>query len=359
MSMQDPPAPAALDGGPLTLAEIARLVGGKGKGPEDLLLKGIASLEEAGPEDVAFFSGSVRTRERVRGAPDPGLLKTRAGLLLLPEGMDAGDRPCVHVEKPGLAAVLVARHFHPGLPRRPAGIDPGASVHPTAHLGRGVFVGPGCEIRAGARIGDGCQLAGRVFLGENAEIGPDCHLFPGVVIHHEVRIGRGCVIQANTVIGSEGFGYIWDGSRHLKMPQMGTVEIGDGVEIGACVCIDRGTFGATTIGEGCIIDNLVQIGHNCEIGRWVVLCGQVGLSGSTRVEDGAQLGGQAGSAGHITVGKGAQVSAQAGMSRDVPAGSMVMGSPAWDYSIQVRAFAIMRRMALQELKKHGKGKGKA
>jgi UDP-3-O-[3-hydroxymyristoyl] glucosamine N-acyltransferase len=218
-------------------------------------------------------------------------------------------------------------------------------VEDGASLGDSVSIGPGCVVRAGAKLGDRTVLTANVYVGEDAQIGDDCYFHPGVVIYHGVRIGNGCAIHANSVLGSDGFGYVWDGSQHAKVPQVGTVEVGDQVEIGANTCVDRAAYRATTIGSGTIIDNLVQIGHNCEIGRCVVLCGGVGLGGSTKIGDGSIWGGAAMSAGHVEVGAGATVIGASTVVSDIPAGETVAGKPAWNYRLELRRVSETQKLA--------------
>jgi UDP-3-O-[3-hydroxymyristoyl] glucosamine N-acyltransferase len=181
---------------------------------------------------------------------------------------------------------------------------------------------------------------------EDAGIGPGCVLFPGVVVYHHCELGSGVIVNANTVIGADGFGYrpAPDGSGLVKIPQIGTVKIGNDVEIGAGACIDRGKFSATVIGDGTKIDNLCHIAHNCRIGKGCVLAAQVGLSGSVVVGDGVAIGGQVGVADHFTVGDGAQLAAQAGVISDVPAGATWFGTPAHDLRATLREAVALRRL---------------
>ncbi|TAH39321.1 MAG: UDP-3-O-(3-hydroxymyristoyl)glucosamine N-acyltransferase [Planctomycetota bacterium] len=336
-------------GAPLSAEEVAALVGGRAEGGAGLQIRGVNDLAHAGPHEAAFVAAGrdLQGRDLGRGAAG-GVRATRAGLLLAADGVDTLGRACVRVAQPALAAARLAQHFHPGPPRYAPGVHPAAVVEPGAALGSGVSVGPQCVVRAGARLGDGVVLSAGVCVGERCEIGAGSYLHPGVVLYPGVRIGRGCTIHANSVIGSDGFGYIWDGSRHYKVPQLGTVEIGDECEIGAGVCIDRGTFAPTRLGRGCVVDNQVQIGHNCELGDFVVLCGHVGLAGSTRIGDGSVFGAGAASAGHVTIGKGVRIGAWSAVAEDIPDGAVVAGAPAWDLREELRARALWRQMVKRE-----------
>jgi UDP-3-O-[3-hydroxymyristoyl] glucosamine N-acyltransferase len=340
---------------PLTAAEIAALVDGVLAGDPGRRLVAVRDLCDAGPEDVAFFTVKPGLGGRGPGAAERAIFAaSRAGLLLVEPGTDVSARACVRVAQPTLAATILARHFH-GLsprgeipaepPRGPTRIHPSASVDETAALGAACQIGSGCVVRAGARLGAGVVLAERVSVGEGSEVGERSALGPGAVLYERVKIGRRCTIHANVVIGRPGFGYAWDGKRHLHMPQVGGVVIGDEVEIGAGSCVDGGTFRPTLLGDGCIVDNQVQIGHNCRIGRGVVLCGQVGIAGGAELGDGVIVGGQAGINGHVQIGSGAIVGGTAVVGGDIAAGALVQGSPAVELRLHQRMQATLRMMA--------------
>jgi UDP-3-O-[3-hydroxymyristoyl] glucosamine N-acyltransferase len=199
-------------------------------------------------------------------------------------------------------------------------------------------------VESGARIGRGAVLMPGVFVGACAELGEETFLYPGVVIREGCRLGRRVVVHANSVIGADGFGYVRDAHRHLKVPQVGTVEIGDDVEIGANVTIDRATTGVTRIGEGVKIDNLVQIAHNVTIGDHTIVCAQVGISGSTEIGRDVTLAGQAGVTGHIKIGDRVMVGGQAGVTKSVPADARVSGYPAAEHEQALRLQAHTRRL---------------
>lgn len=340
---------------PLTASEIAALVGGRLEGAPERLFSRVQDLRDAGPEDVAFFTEHPGLGGRGPGAEQRAeFAASRAGLLLLATGTDAGGRSCVRVKSPGLAATILARHFcglpprnEPPItpPRGPVRIHPQAVVEEGVRLGAACIVGPGCVVRADAVIGAGAVLSERVSVGKGAVVGERAYLGPGVVIYPGVRLGNRCVLHANVVIGAPGFGYSWDGKRHLPMPQSGGVHIGDEVEIGAGTCVDAGTFRPTTIGDGSMLDNLVQVGHNVQIGRAAILCGQVGVSGGARIGDGAILGGQAGITGHVTIGAGAVVGGTATVSNDIEPGKIVQGTPAVEIGLHHRMQATLRRLA--------------
>jgi UDP-3-O-[3-hydroxymyristoyl] glucosamine N-acyltransferase len=217
-------------------------------------------------------------------------------------------------------------------------VDPGARIDPTAH------VGPLCVVEAGAQIGAGAVLQASVFVGRDAQVGEGCLVMPGCIIATACSLGRRVRLQPGVVVGSDGFGYEFVAGRHVKVPQIGTVVIGDDVEIGANSTLDRARFSRTVVGEGTKIDNLVQIAHNVVIGRHCIVCAQAGISGSTTLEDYVILGGQAGLGGHITLGKGSKVGGGAGLAASIPAGSYVNGTPAIPYMLERRIAILQQRL---------------
>jgi UDP-3-O-[3-hydroxymyristoyl] glucosamine N-acyltransferase len=303
-----------------TLGEVARAVGGSVLGDPGLRLSGVRGLEEAGSDDLSFV---VDERRAVAAR------SSRAGALLAPSPEVAGGRPCVIVASPLQALSVWLETYRP--PERPKpGIRPGARVHRTARLGRGVSVASGATVGARARIGARSAVGPGAFVGADVEIGEDCVLAANAVVYDGCRIGARCVIHAGAVIGCDGFGYVWDGTRHRKVPQVGIVRLEDDVEVGANATIDRATLGETVVGRGTKIDNLVQIGHNVVIGEHSLLCGQAGVAGSTRIGRRVTLAGQAGVADHAWIGDGAIATAQSGIvtGARVEAGAVVSGMPA-------------------------------
>jgi UDP-3-O-[3-hydroxymyristoyl] glucosamine N-acyltransferase len=330
----------------MTAAEVATQIGGTLEGSTDTVFRRVASLLHAGADEVAWFGVAPDAGGR---APSPKLLEAlrdcAAGLLLLDADADAGGRPCVRVERPALAAALLARAFEGPLRSYTAGVHPLAVVEDGAEVDASASIGPGCVVRAGARIGAGAVLTANVLVGEDSVIGDACRLEAGVVIYEGVSLGPACTVHAASVLGSPGFGYVWDGGRHVPVPQTGGVRVGAGVEIGAGSTVDAGTFDPTEIGDGCILDNQVVIGHNCRLGRAVVVCAQVGLAGSTEVGDGAILGGRAGSVGQLTIGAGAILAGNSVAGGDIEPGAKVAGYPATDHRDYLRGKAVLRRLA--------------
>lgn len=306
-------------------------------------ITGIAALEEAQRGDVSFL-GNPRYRDRVPNCA--------ASLILLPldyEGAPRDGQAYLRVKDPSTAlAYLCQRIEQAGRPRPAPGIHPSAVIAAGAAVHAEASIGPLCWVGAGARIGKGTILHSHVSVGAHAQIGEDCHLKPRVTIGDYCRLGDRVAVDAGSVIGSDGFGYRQEGEapnlRHIKIPQIGMVVLEDDVDVGANSTIDRARFGETRIGLGSKIDNLVHIAHNCRIGRHCVIIAQVGISGSTTLEDYVVMWGQAGTVGHITLGMGSFIGAQAGVSKSVAPGAKVSGTPAFDLTQRRRMEALERKL---------------
>jgi len=310
---------------PKTVAEIAALLGGAAVGDDKAVITGVAEVSSATASDVASFH-NMKYVEQAKAS--------LAGCLLVPEA--AKDAPCAAKAKVVVADPQASFAVLLGLidgARRSAaakgGVSPKASIHPDAKLGAGVSVGDFSVIERGAVIGDGTTISAQCYVGEDVKVGKNCLLHPRVVVRHECELGDAVTLHPGVVIGGDGFGFTTDRKtgRHTKIPQIGNVVVGSGVEIGANATIDRATLGSTVIEPGAQIDNLVQVAHNVRIGAGAVLVSQVGVAGSTVVGRGAVLAGQAGIAGHLTIGDGAVITAQTGVMADVPAKAVLFGSP--------------------------------
>ncbi|HXS99176.1 MAG TPA: UDP-3-O-(3-hydroxymyristoyl)glucosamine N-acyltransferase [Elusimicrobiota bacterium] len=309
---------------PKTVAEIAALLGGVAAGDAAAVITAVAEVASAGPSDVASF----HNMKYVAAAQ-----ASRAGCLLVPPaaaGAACAAKAKIVVADPQASfAVLLGLVDGARRAGAAAGVSPKASVHPEAKLGAGVSVGDFSVIERGAVIGAGTVVSAQCFIGEEAKVGEHCLLHPRVVVRHECELGDRVTLHPGVVIGGDGFGFTTDPKtgRHTKIPQIGNVIVGSGVEIGANTTIDRATLGSTVIEPGAQIDNLVQVAHNVRIGAGAVLVSQVGVAGSTVVGRGAVLAGQAGIAGHLTIGDGAVITAQTGVMADVPAKTVLFGSP--------------------------------
>ncbi|MBS0633615.1 MAG: UDP-3-O-(3-hydroxymyristoyl)glucosamine N-acyltransferase [Verrucomicrobia bacterium] len=302
-------------------------------------VRGLASLTSAAPGDLSFL-GNAKYRSEVAG--------TRASVVLLPsdyEGVPQADQLFLFVDNPSVAlAQLCARIEQSLWPRPVPGIHPSASIAPGAQVAATATVGPLCVVEAGAVVGERTHLQAQVFVGHSAVIGEDCWLMPGTILAAECVLKNRVRLQPGAVIGSDGFGYEFTAGRHEKIPQVGNVVVEDDVEIGANSTVDRARFSRTVIGQGTKIDNLVQVAHNVVIGRHCIICAQVGLSGSTTLEDYVVLGGQAATAGHLTVGKGVKAGGRAGIISDIAPGAFVNGNPAMPYMLERRIAVLQQRL---------------
>ena len=306
----------------ITLEQLAALTQGVIlRGDPQALLTGIAALREASAGDLSFY-GNERYLNDLR--------RTRAGAVLVPEGTGADSTAVALVAcaNPSAAFAEVVKRFRtPPREFRP-GIHPAAVVHPSARVDAAkVCIGPCAVIEAGVEIGDGTEIGPGCVVGENAKIGRDCLLFPRVTVYHHCVLGDRVRLHSGAVIGSDGFGYEFIAGRHEKIDQVGIVQIDSEVEIGANTTVDRARFGRTWIGEGCKIDNQVQIAHNVVLGRHVIVVAQAGIAGSTRVGDYTVIAAQAGIAGHLEVGPQITIAGRGGVTRDVTEKGVYAGYP--------------------------------
>jgi UDP-3-O-[3-hydroxymyristoyl] glucosamine N-acyltransferase len=322
---------------PRTLAELADLCEAELVGDGTLAIRGPAALAEAGPDEISFLANP-----RYRGE----LEHTRAAAVLVDRALEVGrgDLALLRCDDPNTAFTRVVRAFVPERPRPPAGVHASAVVDPSARLAPDVHVGAGVVIGPRARLGVGAVVHPACVIGEDVELGEGSVLHPGVVLYEGVRVGARCTIHAGSVIGSEGFGFEPTPAGWVKIPQCGTVVIGDDVDIGANVTIDRARFGATRIGRGVKIDNLVHLAHNVVVGDGALLVAQVGVAGSATIGRGAILAGQVGINGHVRIGDGARIGAQSGILKDVSRGAEYFGSPAQPRHETWRQIAALQRL---------------
>jgi UDP-3-O-[3-hydroxymyristoyl] glucosamine N-acyltransferase len=322
----------------LTADAIAQLVGGELRGDGAVQISAVAPLDRAGDADLTFLAAARYA---------PLFSTTRAGAALIsPELADqpGGVRARIVVAKPHDAMLRVLPALYVA-PSRSGGVHATAVIGRGATLGRDVSLGAYVVLGRDVVLGDRVTLDAGTVVGDEVRIGDDSHLFSNVSVYPRARIGRRAMIHAGVRIGSDGFGYVFQEGAHEKIPHVGRCVISDDVEIGANTTIDRGSIDDTVIGPGTKIDNLVHVGHNVRIGALCLIMAQVGIAGSTHVEDGAILAGQAGLAGHLTVGKGARLGAQAGVFGDIPAGETWSGYPARPHKEALRAQAALFRLA--------------
>lgn len=320
---------------PWTLARLAALIGGVASGDEATQVTGVSDLAGATADDVSYCVSKAYYADAA---------KSQAGILIVPKDAPDMGRAVVRVANPYFAFSKVLKEFAPAGPRRDPAISPLASVAASAQLGEGVVLGPFVVVDEGAVVGARTVLEAGVHIGHGAKVGADCLLHPHVAVLERCVLGDRVVVQANSVIGSDGFGYAPDGGRHHKIPQIGIVVLEDDVELGANSTIDRATMGRTLIGRGTKIDNLVQIGHNCEIGPDCVIVAQVGISGSTKIGAGVRMAGQTGTVGHVSIGDQSTIAARGVVTKDLPPKSFVSGFPARPHTEEKRIQVAMARL---------------
>ena len=306
-------------------------------GAEGLEVAGVNTLDDAGPDELAFLSDSKYL---------PRLAQTKAGAVLVTSELadETAGVPQVRVPNAAAAADAVLAMMAPPVSRPAAGIDSSARVAPSATLGRDVAIGPYAVVGERCVLGHNTVVHAGVVLHDDVTLGDGCELFSNVVVRERCTIGCRVTIHANSVVGTDGFGYRFDGRQHRKIPHVGTVVIEDDVEIGSCTTIDRGKFAETRIGSGTKIDNLVQIAHNVRIGRLCILCANVGIAGSTIVGDGVIMAGGSGLKDHIKVGDRVTVGAYSGATNDVPAGTTLVGVPGIPQRQFLREQAALRKL---------------
>ncbi len=316
----------------LTAQDLAgRLSGVLEHCPPDRPISEVKPLEEASGGSVSFLANpkySAKAQESL------------AGLILADATVDLGDRPVLRVPHPYWAFAQAIGWLHP----EPLPEWSDAPVHASAWIGEACRVAPGSTVGARTVLGKGCVLHPGVHIAEDCVLGEGCELFPGAVLYRRTKVGNRVTVHANSVVGSDGYGYVLVEGRHAKIPQVGWVEVGDDVEIGACVCIDRGVLGPTRIGAGTKIDNQVQVAHNVQVGKHCLLVAQTGISGSTKLGDYVTLAGKVGVVGHIEIGSRSVVGGNSVVAKSLPEGSFVTGFPARPHREWAEAQAALNRL---------------
>ncbi len=322
-----------------TVQELAALVRGRLVGDGTVPIRAARPVGEAGPGDITFIEND-RYAKMLRASP-------ASAAIVGPHFQRAAAQPelsVIEVDDPIAAFLAVRKHLAAEARPRWIGIHPMACVAQSAKIGENVAIHAFAYVGEDAEIGDGSTLHPGSVIGDGCKLGRDVVIRPNAVLYENVIVGDRVEIHGGTVLGGDGFGYRMVEGRHVKVPQTGRVEIGDDVEIGANCTIDRATFEATRIGEGSKIDNLVMIGHNNQIGRHNLLCGQVGMAGSCKTGDYVVMGGQAGIKDRIDIGDRVIVGAQAGVHRDIPTEGQVMGTPANPAREQRKIIQLLRRL---------------
>lgn len=309
-----------------TVAELAEVVRGRVYGDPQTVIRGIAAIEDARSGDITYAE-SARFLLNAENSHASAVLAPEGDAALLSASAAAGgggNKTVIQVANPRLAFAQLLDLFAPEQYAERA-IHPGAVIGSDFRPGANVAVGGGCVIGENVRLGDNVTLYPLCFIGDDVEIGEGTIVHPNVTLGRGTVVGKHCVIHAGAVLGADGFGYLTIGGKHRKVPQIGNVVVGDDVEIGANTTIDRARTGATRIGRGTKVDNLVHIGHNCEIGEDCIIVAQVGLAGGVQVGDGAIIAGQTGVKEQVKIGERAVLGAQSGVMGDVPAGAFMSG----------------------------------
>jgi UDP-3-O-[3-hydroxymyristoyl] glucosamine N-acyltransferase len=326
----------------MSLAGLNQVVNGELNGDPEKIIRGIAPFDAAGSDDITF-------------ADSPKILKrisdTRAGAVIVPLQFHADASASTHFIKSANPRLAFAKILQLWFPRVPLfqGISPQASIGQNVSFGDDVAVGVTAVIQDNVTIGSRTIIHPHAVIGDGVRIGDDVEIYPHVTILSRCVIGNRVIVHAGTVIGSDGFGFVPDGEKHFKIPQVGIVQIDDDVEIGACNTIDRATFGKTWIRQGVKTDNHVHIAHNVTVGENTLIVAQVGIAGSTKIGKNVTLAGQAGIGGHIVIGDHVTVGPQAGVTRSVPDGEVVSGTPEIPHRLWLRVSQIIPK--LPELKK--------
>ena len=345
-----------------TSGALAAALGAELVGRADLPVTSVDAIDKAKPGALTFIRDRKFADRWEKSKASTALVNRGVEV----RGHDPQARALIVVDDADLAIAALMKMFAPPTPRREPGVHPTAVVHPSAKVASSAHVGPMCILGEGASIGERTTLVAQCYLGAGSRIGDDCMVHPQVVILDRCAVGDRCILWPGVRLGADGFGYRPDpktGSL-VKIPHIGTVAIGNDVEIGANSCIDRGKFGPTVIGEGSKIDNICQLAHNVTVGRNVIICGVAGIAGSVTIEDGVIIAGHVGVADGLTIGKGAIISAKAGVVTNVPAGEVWFGTPAGPHKDQMRAFAALRKLAdhmrtLRKLEKLAAAEGRA
>ena len=317
-----------------TLKEIASIINGEIIGNQDIVIKGVCGIKEAQPGDITFLANPRYA---------PLIETTKASAIITSPEAKSENKTLIHTENPSLAFAKLISFIFPQ-EKKIEGIHPSAVLGKDVKLGKNVSISAYTVIEDNVCIGDNTIIYPNCFIGHNTTIGVDTLIYPHVSIRERIFVGNRVIIHSGTVIGSDGFGFANVEGLHYKIPQVGTVHIGDDVEIGSNVSIDRARFDKTVIGKGTKIDNLVQIAHNVVVGENSIIVAQAGISGSTAIGKGVILAGQAGIVGHVNIGDGVIVAAQSGVSKSIPAHTQVWGYPAKPFKLAKRINACIQRL---------------
>jgi UDP-3-O-[3-hydroxymyristoyl] glucosamine N-acyltransferase len=316
----------------MLLSRISEAINGVLKG-NDVEITGVSSLNEAGAEQISFLSNPKYTQMA---------LTTKAGAIIVSSLIDK-DIPQVLVANPYLGFAHVLKLLYPQKTHKP-GVSKMAFVADNAIIGEGSTVFPNVYVGGNSEIGKNCVIYPSCYIGDGCRILDGCTLNPNVVVYDGCMIGRECIIHSGVIIGGDGFGFVWDGEKHLKIPQKGIVRIGDFVEIGANCTIDRAALTETVIGNGVKIDDMVHIAHNVTVGDHSIIVAQSGIAGSSTLGKHVTIAGQCGVVGHVSIGDGSVVASKSGVHSDLKPGSIVSGAPAIDHKRWLRVQAVVKNL---------------
>ncbi len=316
------------------LKELAQWVDGTVIGDGEVEISGVSAIDEAQAGEITFIANPKYL---------PKLNETRASAVIVSKAVTRGEKPLLSVSHPYLAFAKILAFFSQK-PYQPKGIDSNAWISPTASLGKDLTLYPFVYIGDHCSIGDRVTLYPGVCIGDGSSVGEDSILYPNVSVYSGTTIGKRVILHSGVVVGSDGFGYVKEGKKNVKIPQVGGVEIEDDVEIGSNTTIDRATLGKTIIRRGVKIDNLAQVAHNVIIGEDSIIVAQVGISGSTKIGSNVTLAGQVGMVGHIEIGDNVMVGAQSGVGHDLPANQVFTGSPAIPHREWLRSVTVFPKL---------------
>jgi UDP-3-O-[3-hydroxymyristoyl] glucosamine N-acyltransferase len=318
-----------------TVRQLAELVQGQIVGDAERVVGHARTLAEAQDGDISFLEHDKYL---------PQLHASKASVIVVPPNVPVEGKTLIQAKDPLAAFIAIVRKLQNKPELKPTGIDPRAAIHPTAKVGADPTVGPYAVIGENTVVGARCRIHPGAVVGANCTLGDDVVIHPNAVLYEGVVLGDRVIVHANTVLGADGFGYRFQQGRHVKVAQLGTVEIGNDVEVGACTTIDRGAFQPTRIGEGTKIDNLVQIAHNCNIGKHNLLISQMGIAGSSSTGDYVVIAGQVGITDHVHIGEKAVIGAKAGVTKDIPVGQRTLGAPATPERDQKRILMSLEKL---------------
>ncbi len=316
-----------------TLNELARYVGGRVCGDPNVSIRSASTLGRAQEGDISFLANTKYEKQ---------LRTTKASAVIVGKETSSASVPLLIAEDPYYAFMQIMVLLHGHRKHKKTGISPRASISDSAKVGADCHIHDFAVIADEARIGDGCIIYPGVYIGQGVQVGNDCIFYPNVVIYDGCQIGNRVIINANSGVGEDGFGYASHKGVHHKIPQTGIVVIEDDVEIGTCCGIERGTLGDTVIGQGSKLGDLVAIGHGTKVGAHCLLVAQVGIAGSTTLGHHCVVGGQVGIVGHINIGNNVTIAAQAGVINNIPDGMVVLGAPAIEASQGKRAYSMIQ-----------------